>query len=65
MEQSPNSSTSGCSPRNSFSYFKLACVWSSNLSYLKEFENPSVSLFISSLVCIHLGYLRTDISSID
>jgi len=26
---------------------------------------PSLSLFISSLVCIHLGYLRTDLSSIN
>jgi len=28
-------------------------------------ENPSLSLFLSSLVCIYLGYLRTDISGID
>jgi len=33
--------------------------------FLKEFENPSLSLFVSSLVCIHPGYLRTDISGID
>jgi len=28
-------------------------------------ETPSLSLFFSSLVCIHLGYLSTDISGID
>jgi len=28
-------------------------------------SSPSLSLFLSSLVCIHLGYLRTVISSID
>jgi len=28
-------------------------------------KNPSLSLFLSSLVCVHLGYFRTDISGID
>jgi len=36
-----------------------------NLSFPKEVENPSLSLLFSSLVCIHLGYLLTDISGID
>jgi len=35
------------------------------LSFPYEVENPSLSLFFSSLVCIHLGYLRTAISGID
>jgi len=33
--------------------------------FLNKLKNPSLSLFLSSLVCIHLGYLRTDISGID
>jgi len=33
--------------------------------FLKKVKNLSLSLFLSSLVCIHLGYLRTDISGID
>jgi len=65
LEQSPPiSSTSGCSSRHSFSYFKLACVWSFNLSFRLEVENPSLSLFLSTLICIHLGYFRTDISAV-
>jgi len=28
-------------------------------------KNPSLSLLFSSLVCIHPGHLRTDISGID
>jgi len=65
MEQSPIPFTSGCSTHHSFSYFKLACFWSFNLSFPKKVETPSLSLFLSSLVCIHLEYLRTDISGID
>jgi len=33
MKRSPISSTSGCSSRHSFSYFKLASDWSFNLSF--------------------------------
>jgi len=65
METFSISSTSGCSSRHSFAYFKLARVWSFDLSFPKQVENPSLSLFLSSLACIHLGYLRTDISGID
>jgi len=36
-----------------------------NLSFPQEVENPSLSRFLSSLVCIYLGDLRTDISGID
>jgi len=39
--------------------------WSFNYINLSFVENPSLSLFFSSLLCIRLGYLRTDLSGID
>jgi len=47
MEQSPISFMLGCLSHHSFTYFKLACVWSFNLSFPKEVENPSLSFFHS------------------
>jgi len=41
VEQSPISTTSRCSPRHSFIYIKLTCLWSFNLS-LKKVKNPSL-----------------------
>jgi len=41
---------------------KLVNLLTFALFFRSLHENPSLSLFLSSLVCIHLGYLRTDIS---
>jgi len=49
--------------RHFFTYIKLTCLWSCKFSL--NVKNPSISLFLSSIVCIHLDYLRTDISGID
>jgi len=42
-----------------------AILHSCDIAWTYIVENPSLSLFFSSLVCIHLGYLRIDISGID
>jgi len=33
--------------------------------FLKQLKTPSLSLFLSSFVCIHQNYLSTDLSGID
>jgi len=53
------------SVRYSFTYIKPTCLWSFNLAFLKKLKtHESLSLFLSSLVCIHLAHLRTDIYGI-
>jgi len=49
----------------SLHYIKLLCIWSFYLSFSWKVKNLSLSLFFSSFICIHLGSLRNDFSSID
>jgi hypothetical protein len=66
VEQSPSwPSSILLSSHFFYIYSQLTCIWSVYLSFSKKTQNSSSSLFFSSVVCIHLGFLWTDISGTD